>query len=60
MLIPFSSFQQVVTKTFNGAGLVVPVDKNGVGYREIPETNGKILGFLFLAMLDRKVVFCFQ
>jgi len=31
---------QVVTKTFHGAGIVVPVDKNDVGYRELPETDG--------------------
>ncbi|CAN9510440.1 unnamed protein product [Ophioblennius macclurei] len=30
---------KVVTKTFHGAGIVVPVDKNGVGYRELPETD---------------------
>lgn len=34
---------QVVTKTFHGAGIVVPVDKNDVGYRELPETDGKTL-----------------
>ncbi|KAJ7326814.1 hypothetical protein JRQ81_016573 [Phrynocephalus forsythii] len=34
--------KKVVTKTFNGAGLVVPVDKNGVGYRELPETNASL------------------
>lgn len=33
--------QQVVTKTFHGAGIVVPVDKNDVGYRELPETDGE-------------------
>src|SRR5258708_348845 len=32
--------KKVVTKCFHGAGLVVPVDKNGVGYRELPETPG--------------------
>lgn len=32
---------QVVTKTFHGAGIVVPVDKNDVGYRELPETDGE-------------------
>ncbi|XP_028974073.2 histone PARylation factor 1 isoform X3 [Esox lucius] len=31
--------KKVVTKTFHGAGLVVPVDKNDVGYRELPETD---------------------
>ncbi|XP_033127505.1 histone PARylation factor 1-like [Anneissia japonica] len=29
----------VVAKTFHGAGIVVPVDENDVGYRSIPETN---------------------
>ncbi|XP_015809667.3 histone PARylation factor 1 [Nothobranchius furzeri] len=31
--------KKVVTKTFHGAGIIVPVDKNGVGYRELPETD---------------------
>lgn len=31
--------KKVVTKTFHGAGIVVPVDKNEVGYRELPETD---------------------
>ncbi|XP_066577001.1 histone PARylation factor 1 isoform X1 [Amia ocellicauda] len=31
--------RKVVSKTFHGAGIVVPVDKNGVGYRELPETD---------------------
>lgn len=31
-----------MTKTFHGAGLVVPVDKNDVGYRELPETDGNV------------------
>uniref|UniRef100_A0A4W5LQY9 Uncharacterized protein n=1 Tax=Hucho hucho TaxID=62062 RepID=A0A4W5LQY9_9TELE len=35
--------KKVVTKTFHGAGLVVPVDQNDVGYRELPETDGKTL-----------------
>ncbi|XP_048365114.1 histone PARylation factor 1 [Sphaerodactylus townsendi] len=34
--------KKVVTKSFHGAGLVVPVDKNGVGYRELPETNANL------------------
>ena len=29
-----------VCKTFHGAGMVVPVDDNDVGYREVPETPG--------------------
>ncbi|CAJ1052176.1 histone PARylation factor 1 [Xyrichtys novacula] len=31
--------KKVVTKTFHTAGIVVPVDKNDVGYRELPETD---------------------
>ncbi|KAM6939920.1 histone PARylation factor 1 [Xenentodon cancila] len=31
--------KKVVTKTFHGAGIIVPVDKNDVGYRELPETD---------------------
>ncbi|XP_030643950.1 histone PARylation factor 1 [Chanos chanos] len=31
--------KRVVAKTFHGAGIVVPVDKNDVGYRELPETD---------------------
>ncbi|XP_034044674.1 histone PARylation factor 1 [Thalassophryne amazonica] len=31
--------KKVVSKTFHGAGIVVPVDKNDVGYRELPETD---------------------
>ncbi|KAK2118418.1 mannoprotein [Saguinus oedipus] len=31
-----------VTKTFRGAGLVVPVDKNDVVYRQLPETDADI------------------
>ncbi|XP_059958650.1 histone PARylation factor 1 isoform X2 [Mesoplodon densirostris] len=34
--------KEVVTKTFHGAGLVVPVDKNDVGYRELPETDASL------------------
>ncbi|XP_015669985.1 histone PARylation factor 1 isoform X2 [Protobothrops mucrosquamatus] len=34
--------KKVVTKTFHGGGLVVPVDKNNVGYRELPETNANL------------------
>ncbi|XP_060698808.1 histone PARylation factor 1 isoform X3 [Hemiscyllium ocellatum] len=33
---------QVATRTFHGAGLVVPIDKAGVGYRELPETDGSL------------------
>lgn len=31
--------KKVVTKTFHGAGIIVPIDKNDVGYRELPETD---------------------
>ncbi|XP_062864806.1 histone PARylation factor 1 [Trichomycterus rosablanca] len=31
--------KKVVTKTFHSAGIVVPVDKNDIGYRELPETD---------------------
>ncbi|XP_019718097.1 histone PARylation factor 1 isoform X1 [Hippocampus comes] len=31
--------KKVVARTFHGAGIVVPVDKNDVGYRELPETD---------------------
>ncbi|XP_026059974.1 histone PARylation factor 1 [Carassius auratus] len=34
--------KKVVTKTFHGAGIVVPVDKNNVGYRELPETDASL------------------
>ncbi|XP_040085077.1 histone PARylation factor 1 [Oryx dammah] len=34
--------KKVVTKTFHGAGLVVPVDKHDVGYRELPETDASL------------------
>ncbi|XP_022320686.2 histone PARylation factor 1-like [Crassostrea virginica] len=30
--------KKVVCKTFHGAGIVVPVDENEVGYRPVPET----------------------
>ena len=30
-----------VCGTFHGAGMVVPLDDNEVGYRELPETNGE-------------------
>lgn len=32
--------KKVVTKTFHKAGIVVPLDSTGVGYRELPETDG--------------------
>ena len=33
--------KKVNCKLFHGAGLVVPVDDNDVGYREVPETPGQ-------------------
>ena len=33
--------KKVNCKTFHGAGMVVPLDANEVGYREVPETIGK-------------------
>ena len=35
--------KNVVARTFHGAGIVVPVDKTGVGYRPLPETTGRRL-----------------
>jgi len=32
--------KKVVCKSFHGAGIVVPVDDNEVGYRPVPETIG--------------------
>lgn len=46
----------MVTKAFHGAGLVVPVDKNDVGYRELPETNGKYLGYCILCFTEQASV----
>ncbi|XP_066517152.1 histone PARylation factor 1 isoform X2 [Hoplias malabaricus] len=34
--------KKVVCKTFHGAGIVVPVDKNNVGYRELPHSNAEL------------------
>lgn len=34
--------KKVVTKTFHKAGIVVPLDSTGVGYRELPETDGDL------------------
>ena len=33
--------KMVNCKLFHGAGMVVPVDETGVGYREVPETPGR-------------------
>lgn len=47
----------MVTKAFHGAGLVVPVDKNDVGYRELPETNGEYLvGYISLFYLSKQTI----
>ncbi|XP_067838225.1 histone PARylation factor 1 isoform X2 [Heptranchias perlo] len=34
--------RKVATKSFHGAGLLVPIDRSGVGYRELPETDGSL------------------
>ncbi|XP_035682312.1 histone PARylation factor 1-like isoform X2 [Branchiostoma floridae] len=34
--------KKMVTPTFHGAGIVVPLDSNEVGYRELPETDGDL------------------
>ena len=39
--------KKVVTRTFHGASIVVPVDASGVGYRELPEADGKFFYFLY-------------
>ncbi|KAK1886671.1 cGMP-specific 3'5'-cyclic phosphodiesterase, partial [Dissostichus eleginoides] len=54
--------KKVVTKTFHGAGIVVPVDKNDVGYRELPETDAglkKILKAIVEARNDEERVKAF-
>ncbi|XP_077936143.1 histone PARylation factor 1 isoform X2 [Gasterosteus aculeatus] len=54
--------KKVVTKTFHGAGIVVPVDKNDVGYRELPETDAglkKILKAIADARNDEERVKAF-
>ncbi|XP_076316238.1 histone PARylation factor 1-like [Tachypleus tridentatus] len=38
--------RKIVTKTFHGAGIVVPVDSNNVGYRPLPETNSNLKNIL--------------
>ncbi|XP_038055223.1 histone PARylation factor 1-like [Patiria miniata] len=45
--------KKVVTKTFHGAGIVVPVDASGVGYRELPETDAN-LKRIFKKIADSK------
>ena len=36
--------KKIVSKSFHGVGIVVPVDKKtDVGYREIPESTGKLI-----------------
>lgn len=34
--------KKVVTKSFHGAGIVVPIDEQEIGYRELPETPGQL------------------
>ncbi|XP_031697285.1 histone PARylation factor 1 [Anarrhichthys ocellatus] len=54
--------KKVVTKAFHGAGIVVPVDKNDVGYRELPETDAglkKILKAIAEARNDEERVKAF-
>jgi len=49
--------KKVVAKCFHGAGIVVPVDKNGVGYRPLPETPGLLLATReFCLLTECKVV----
>ncbi|XP_071951738.1 histone PARylation factor 1-like [Antedon mediterranea] len=43
----------VVAKTFHGAGIIVNVDENDVGYRPIPETNAS-LKKIFKSIADSK------
>ncbi|XP_065898955.1 histone PARylation factor 1-like [Dysidea avara] len=38
--------KQVVAKSFNKIGIVVPVDQNDVGYRPLPMTNGELKAVL--------------
>lgn len=38
--------KKAVARGFHGAGIVVPVDKKGVGYRPLPETPGGISHYL--------------
>ena len=33
--------KRVVCRTFHGVGIVVPVNEQGIGYREVPETTGR-------------------
>ncbi|XP_042206077.1 histone PARylation factor 1-like [Homarus americanus] len=43
----------VVAKTFHGAGIVVPLDEDDNGYREVPETNAS-LRKMFQKVIDAK------
>lgn len=45
--------KKVVCKTFHGAGIVVPVDENDVGYRPVPETPAD-LKKMFKKIADAK------
>ncbi|XP_022084497.1 histone PARylation factor 1-like isoform X2 [Acanthaster planci] len=45
--------KKVVAKTFHGTGIVVPIDANEVGYRELPETDAN-LKRIFKKIADSK------
>ncbi|XP_041358264.1 histone PARylation factor 1-like isoform X2 [Gigantopelta aegis] len=45
--------KKVVCKSFHGAGIVVPVDENDIGYREVPETPAD-LKKMFKKIVDSK------
>ncbi|XP_060080890.1 histone PARylation factor 1-like [Ylistrum balloti] len=45
--------KKVVCKTFHGAGMVVPLDENEVGYREVPEEPAD-LKKMFKAVVEAK------
>ena len=49
--------KKVVCKSFHGAGIVVPVDENEVGYREVPETPGKGSLFHYSLLAELHIVF---
>jgi hypothetical protein len=45
--------KKVVCKSFHGAGIVVPVDENEIGYRPVPETPAD-LKKMFKKVVDSK------
>ena len=49
--------KKVVAKCFHGAGIVVPIDKNGVGYRPLPETPG-VFASVLVSWYSRCVCTC--